>query len=113
MKTGDAIHSIAQPIAIGIDAIWGSDLAGCSGCAQRRDMLNEGHYLEAFRTLFKQPEGEKMQFQIQIVVEAESVEQALQKKSEGTVISVTPRPQQPTARPMNAPQGNMGMPKVG
>jgi hypothetical protein len=102
MKIGDRIASIAQPLARSIAAIWGSDLVNCLGCAQRRDLLNENRYLDAFRTFFdsKQPtEENKMQFQVQIVVEAEGVAQAITPEiiSQGTIISVTPRPQQPQA----------------
>ncbi len=101
MKTGDAIHSIANPIAKGIDALWGTDLAGCSGCSKMRDNLNAGMgFWEAVKQRIK---GEpQMQFQIQTVVEAESVQEALAKLSEGTVISITPRPQQPQ-RPLGLP----------
>lgn len=97
MKLGDKIASVAQPLARSIDTIWGSDLANCLGCAQRRDLLNQGQYFEAFRTFFdNKPKGDKtMQFQVQIVVEAEGVAQAIQPEviSGGTIISVTPRPQ--------------------
>ncbi len=94
MKTGDAVHLIANPIARGIDAIWGSDLAGCSGCGKMRENLNAGMpFWEAVKQRIK---GEPtMQFQIQTVVEAESVQDALTKLGSGTVISVTPRPAQP------------------
>ncbi len=46
-------------------------------------------------------EGENMQFQIQIIVEAEGVPQAVMPDAiaKGTIISVTPRPQQPQQRP--------------
>ncbi len=98
MKLGTRIETFAKPIARGIDAIWGSDLAGCSGCGKMRDNLNAGmsvHDAIIERWFKAKEKGEKMQFQIQIIIEAESVEEALQKKGEGTVISVNPRPQQP------------------
>ncbi len=106
MKTGDAIYTIANPIAKGIDAIWGSDLAGCSGCNKMRENLNSGMgFWEAVKQRFQQQtEGENMQFQVQVVVEAESVIQAITPEffTKGTVISVTPRPPQPV-RPANLP----------
>ncbi len=107
MKLGDAISTIAQPIARNIDAIWGSDLAGCSGCNKMRDNLNAGMSMQDAiieRWFKKKEKGEKMQFQILIVVEAESVEEALQNKSNATTISINPRPQQPQ-RPANVPTG--------
>ncbi len=120
MKTGDAIHAFANPIAKGIDAIWGSDLANCSGCSKMRDNLNAGmSFWEAVKQRISATADKKgelqMQFQIQTVVEAESVQEALAKLGEGTVISVTPRPQQPAARPVGIPQPNLpqGMMKVG
>ncbi len=100
MKTGDLIHSIANPLARSIDAIWGSDLAGCSGCNKMRNNLNSGmSFWEAVKQRVK---GENMEFQIQTVVEAQSVQDALSKLASGTVISVTPRPPQPV-RPANLP----------
>ncbi len=91
---------IAHPIARGIDAIWGSDLANCGGCNKMRDNLNAGMSVQdaIIERWFKNREkGEKMQFQIQIVVEAEGVPQAVTPESiaKGTIISVTPRPAQP------------------
>jgi len=38
---GDIVHKIAQPIAKVIDRIAGTNVAGCGGCAQRREKLNE------------------------------------------------------------------------
>ncbi len=70
-----------------------------------RDNLDAGMSVKnaIIERWFKAKEkGEKMQFQIQIVVEAESVEEALQKKADGTVISVNPRPPQPP-RPLGMP----------
>lgn len=37
---GDAVHSIANPIAKAIDAVAGTNIQGCGGCAERRDALN-------------------------------------------------------------------------
>ncbi len=95
---GTKIERIAKPVARGIDAIWGSDLAGCSGCGKMRDNLNAGMSVQDAiieRWFSKKLKGEKMQFQIQIVVEAEGVPQAVTPESitKGTIISVNPRPQ--------------------
>lgn len=105
---GTQIESFAKPIARGIDAIWGSDLANCGGCNKMRDNLDAGRSLAgAFYDRFwsgiplalvnNKTGEENMQFQIQIVVEAEGVVQAISPDviTKGTVISVTPRPQQP------------------
>ncbi len=96
---GTKIETFAKPIALGIDAIWGSDLAGCSGCGKMRDNLDAGMSVKdaIIERWFSKEEGENMQFQIQIVVEAEGVVQAIAPDaiSKGTIISVTPRPQQP------------------
>ncbi len=106
---GTKIERIAKPIARGIDAIWGSDLATCVGCGSMRDNLNAGMSVEDAiieRWFSKKLKGEKMQFQILIVVEAEGVPQAVTPDSiaKGTIISVNPRPQQPQ-RPANVPPG--------
>lgn len=37
---GDRVASIAQPIAKGIDAILGTNIANCGGCAKRKNLLN-------------------------------------------------------------------------
>ena len=37
---GDAVASVAQPIARTLDALLGTDIAHCSGCTQRRETLN-------------------------------------------------------------------------
>lgn len=114
MKTGDAIHAFANPIALGIDAIWGSDLAGCQGCNKMRENLNAGmSFWEAVKQRIK-GEKENMQFQVQVVVEAESVNQAITPEffAKGTVISVTPRPPQPARPPQMTPNLTAGMVKV-
>ena len=38
---GDAVASVAQPIAKAIDAVLGTNLKGCGGCQQRREALNK------------------------------------------------------------------------
>ena len=37
---GDAVHAIAQPIAIAIDKVAGTNIQGCGACAKRRANLN-------------------------------------------------------------------------
>lgn len=97
---GTKIERIAKPIAKSIDAIWGSDLAGCSGCSKMRDNLNAGMSVQDAiieRWFSKKLKGEKMQFQILIIVEADGVPQAVTPDviAKGTIISVNPRPQAP------------------
>jgi hypothetical protein len=37
---GDAVASVAQPIAGALDRVLGTNIKGCGGCAQRRETLN-------------------------------------------------------------------------
>jgi hypothetical protein len=37
---GDAVAAVAQPIAKAIDAVAGTNVAGCGGCAKRQAALN-------------------------------------------------------------------------
>lgn len=37
---GDLVAAVAQPIAKAIDAMAGTDIKNCGGCAKRRDVLN-------------------------------------------------------------------------
>ncbi len=91
-----------------------------------RENLNAGMpFWEAVKVRLgkQQTEGANMQFQIQVVVEAESVNQAITPEffAKGTVISVTPRPQQPvrpSVPPANLPAAQhpgmpAGMQKIG
>ena len=41
LKLGDAFEVVAQPIAKGIDLVFGSSLQDCGGCAKRKDKLNK------------------------------------------------------------------------
>jgi hypothetical protein len=99
MKPGDALATVAQPIARGIDYIFGTDVQNCPGCKGRQQ------YVNAFYDRFfnKQTKGiTPMQFIVtrQIAVEAETPEEAVAKISEGQTVSlsVNPRPQ-PIQRP--------------
>jgi len=38
---GDLVHKIANPIAKAIDAVAGTNIQGCGGCAKRREQLNK------------------------------------------------------------------------
>ena len=38
---GDIVAIVAQPIARAIDAIAGTNIANCGGCAKRRQAMNE------------------------------------------------------------------------
>jgi hypothetical protein len=38
---GDMVHKVASPIAGMIDAVAGTDLKNCGGCAGRREALNK------------------------------------------------------------------------
>jgi hypothetical protein len=38
---GDIVAAVAQPVARVIDGAFGTDLANCSGCQDRRDWLNK------------------------------------------------------------------------
>ena len=106
MKVGDAIATVAQPIARGIDAVAGTRLSGCGGCRKMRDNLNAGMSLSdaIYERWFKaKQQGEKMKFIIQSEIEADDVVQAMEKKNEATVISVNPfRAGQPPATPFGS-----------
>lgn len=38
---GDAVAMVAQPVAQVIDALLGTELKTCGGCAQRRERMNQ------------------------------------------------------------------------
>lgn len=39
-RLGDAVASVAQPIARAIDRVAGTDIEHCGGCKKRQDALN-------------------------------------------------------------------------
>ncbi len=41
-KMGDAVASVAQPIARLVDRVAGTDLEHCAGCKQMQEDLNAG-----------------------------------------------------------------------
>jgi len=107
MKTGDAIATIAQPVARTIDYFLGTDVAGCSGCKRMQNNLNAGmNFADAIFDRFWHSNNRKgditMEFIVtkQISVEADTPEEAVAKNAEGRTISVTAtlRPQ-PAVRP--------------
>lgn len=107
MKVGNAIATIATPIARALHLPCidpeTRQLRPESRCNKARLALNEGRFADAFYDRFwpvnqQTNGGNQMQFIITIAVEAESVEEALQKKAEGKTMSVQPRPQ-PAQRP--------------
>ena len=113
MKPGDAVATVAQPIAKAFDWAFGTDLSNCAGCKKMQANLNAGmplHLAIYDRFFSKHKQGvAQMQFVItkQIAVEAETPEEAVQKITEGNTISlsVNPRPQppQPAVRPGQPP----------
>jgi len=38
---GDVVHALASPIAKAVDAVAGTNLQNCGGCAARREKLNQ------------------------------------------------------------------------
>lgn len=98
MKLGDAVGIPAQFIARQIDRSFGTEIAHCQGCAQRREALNR--FSDSIYDIFWKPKekGVKMEYLItkQIAVEAETPEEALSKLNEGRTvhIGVNERPQQ-------------------
>ena len=104
MKLGDAIASVATPIAraLKLDCIdqETNELKPESPCAKAKRALNEGRYADAIYDRFwNKNKGEKMQFIIQVTVEADDIRQALDQVKGGNVISVNPRSLNPVARP--------------
>ncbi len=96
MKLGDAIAIVAQPIARGIDAVAGTDVAGCSGCKKMRDNLNSGMSIQDAiyqRWFAAKQQGGKMKYQIVVVVDAEKPSEASAKaEAIGDVLSVQVKP---------------------
>ena len=114
----DAITTIAQPIAKGIDWIFGTDVQNCSGCKRMQNNLNAGmNFADAIFDRFwpnsNNGKGDiKMEFIVtkQISVEADTVEEAVAKNAEGKTISIsaTLRPQPTAVRPPMVGQAVVG-----
>ncbi len=100
MKLGDAISTVATPIAraLKLDCIdpETNQLRPESGCAKMRDNLNAGMSVQDAiyqRWFAAKQQGEKMKYQITVVVEAEKLSEAAAKADAiGEVISVQARP---------------------
>ncbi len=119
MRTGNAIASVATPIAraLGLPCIdpETKQLRPESGCAKMRDNLNNGMSVQdaIFQRWFKaKQEGEKMKYQVSVVIEAEKLTEAAQKaEAIGDVLSIQARPEQP-ARQQLAGQPQHIFPKA-
>ncbi len=100
MQFGDKIAVVAQPIAKGVDNIFGTNIAGCGGCKKMQQNLNAGMSISNavierwFRT---KQQGEKMTYIMQIKVDADKISEAITKMEavEGVeVMGVNPAPPQ-------------------
>jgi len=102
MRLGDAVAVVAQPIARGIDYVFGTDFQHCSGCYDRQQFLNRisDHFWSKERVM--------TEYIIikQIAVMADSPEDAVAKIKDGKTIGfqVTERPQPPQPRITEPPQ---------
>jgi len=93
MKTGDAIATFAQPIARGIDAVFGTNIRNCPGCKRMQHNLNMGMNLaDAFYDRFwnnNNKGNNTMQYVVnktqteQIAVEANDTKEAVAKAKNG------------------------------
>ncbi len=94
---GTKIERIAKPIARGIDAIARTNLNGCGGCNKMRDNLNAGMTLtDAIyqRWFAAKQQGEKMKYQMTVIVEAEKMSEVVAKgEALGDVLGVQARPE--------------------
>ncbi len=93
---GTTIERIAKPIARGIDAVAGTNINGCGGCNKMRDNLNAGMTLtDAIyqRWFAAKQKGEKMKYQIVVIIDADKPSEASSKAEEiGEVLSVQAKP---------------------
>ncbi len=99
---GDKIAVPAQFIARGIDAVSGTNISGCSGCKDMQANLNSGMSLQDAiyeRWFNAKQKGEKMKYQVTVVIEAEDFTKAVVKASSvGEVLNAQSKQerQQPT-----------------
>jgi hypothetical protein len=118
VKKGDIFAAGAQPIAKGIDWIFGTDIQGCSGCKGMQNNLNQGmsladaviaRWFSSKQQTGVKPMGKPYVINEQTVIEdASSPADALAKKAagEGEIISMTAqvRPQPANQQQGTAPQ---------
>jgi len=92
-KLGDLVHSVAQPIAKGIDSALGTNMEGCSGCAKRRQILNDFSD-KLYDKFWKKTESKTMEYLVtkQYAVEASSPEEAIMASKDAPAISVSANP---------------------
>ncbi len=106
MKLGDAISTVATPIARALNLPCidpgTNQLRPESGCAKMRNNLNAGMSVQDAiyqRWFAAKQQGEKMKYQITVIVDADKTSEAAAKaESIGEVISLQPRPT-PQQRP--------------
>ncbi len=109
MKLGDAVATIATPIARALKMPCidpeTQKLRPESGCAKMRNNLNSGMSLQDAiyqRWFAAKQKGEKMKYQMIVVVDAEKISEAATKgESIGDVLSVQVKPVAPV-RPQPA-----------
>ncbi len=102
---GDKIAAVATPIARALKMPCidpeTNQLLPESGCAKMRDNLNAGMRMQDaiyHKWFTAKQQGEKMKYQVSIIIEAEKLTEAAQKaEAIGDVISIQarPTPQQP------------------
>src|SRR4029077_8092506 len=84
MKPGDAIATVAQPIARGIDYVFGTDIQNCQGCKGRQQYVNsiyDRFFTRSQKSEVSDQKETTMQFIVtrQIAIEAETPEEAVAK----------------------------------
>jgi len=94
VKLGDVVHAIAQPIAVAIDTVAGTDLQNCSGCVRRQQWLNnlsDSIYDYLWKGTDDMADEEKGEYIIQLVITASDVREAIANMEKAKVVSITPR----------------------
>lgn len=108
MNLGDVLATVAQPIARGIDAVAGTNIAECSGCKKMRDNLNQGMSVTdaIYERWFKaKQEGGQMKYQMTVVVDGDRMSDVAAKgESIGEVIAIQARPAPQPIRIAQPPQ---------
>ncbi len=112
MKLGDAVSTVATPIAralkMGCIDPETNQLRPESGCAKMRDNLNAGMSVQDAiyqRWFAGKQQGGKMKYQVTVMVDAEkSSEAAAKGESIGDVIAIQARPTPVQPRPQSPVQ---------